>query len=276
MMKIATLLATVGAAASLAASANAQSLGANGTTADEFAAWMNAQGYPGSVQPNRDAPSPGYSDKLITATLGSVKYIVYFYGCEQSRCSSIQLAGLWTSCHLTIDQMNLWGQKKRYAKSVLYPERSECWVEMDLDLIDASDRYATMQMVHWRGLLSAYANFVGSGTVAAATPGAPSDKAQALASLVVGQSTLTDVLNIAGAPTSEERLDRGGTSVSYSLSPPASAPGAVASSTVVLNFDRAGLLRSFGSAAGVPESPDIAASAPHAATGFENSAAPKP
>lgn len=93
-MKTSATWLAAAAALGLVTGAHAQSFSANGVTAEEFASWMQTQGFAVSVEKNADTPSPGSNDKMVLAADGGVKYLVFFYGCEQGRCFSVQLAAL--------------------------------------------------------------------------------------------------------------------------------------------------------------------------------------
>lgn len=72
-----------------------------------------AKGY-GSAKMDKDDGG----DPMISGRLQGMKYVVYFYGCENhhEKCKSIQFSSGYTDA-FTVDQANEWNKKFRWVKS---------------------------------------------------------------------------------------------------------------------------------------------------------------
>ncbi len=71
-----------------------------------------AKGF-GSARINRD----DNGDPMIYGRIGGVKYVIYFYGCEDhENCKSLQFSTGYTD-PLTADQANAWNAKYRWVKA---------------------------------------------------------------------------------------------------------------------------------------------------------------
>ena len=71
-----------------------------------------AKGF-GSARMDRD----DNGDPMISGRIEGVKYVIYFYGCEDhDNCKSLQFATGYTD-PLTADQANAWNRKYRWVKA---------------------------------------------------------------------------------------------------------------------------------------------------------------
>jgi len=71
-----------------------------------------AKGF-GSARMDRD----DNGDPMISGRIEGVKYVIYFYGCENhDNCKSLQFSAGYTD-PLTADQANAWNRKYRWVKA---------------------------------------------------------------------------------------------------------------------------------------------------------------
>jgi hypothetical protein len=143
-------------AAAFSTAAAAKDIPTGGMTADDVAAWLQAEGYQAKVVTEQNG------SKTISSSSGGVGFHVGFYDCQGTRCGSFQFfAGFNTNGALNPVKMNEWNRSERWARAYV-DNTNDPWVEMDIDLTPGGtyemidDEFAT-----WRAVLARFKQFIG-------------------------------------------------------------------------------------------------------------------
>ena len=82
-----------------------------------------------------DLETDGEGDPMIVAETGGIRYVVYFYDCDDSvLCKSIQFRAAWNAPGAySMRDMNEWNRDRRFAKAYL-DDDGDPTLEMDVNL----------------------------------------------------------------------------------------------------------------------------------------------
>ena len=123
----ATMTGWAMAVAMLAAPALAGPLPDGGVTADEVAGVMRAMKLPVEITTDRQG------DPLIYSNISGRKFGVYFYQCQNKRCTGIQFsAGFEGAANVPMTKIMDWNRTKRFGRA--YADGGSLFVEMDMDV----------------------------------------------------------------------------------------------------------------------------------------------
>jgi hypothetical protein len=126
--------------------AAAQSISADGLTANDVAAWLQGKGYPAEIGAD--------NGKLrVRSKLGNTTFSVMLFDCNGDRCGSLQFyAGFQTHGRFDTSRMNEWNRNQRWARGY-FDASNDPWLEMDVDLTPGgtyellNDEFATWKKV---------------------------------------------------------------------------------------------------------------------------------
>lgn len=121
-------VAAMAALVALAAGAvQAKPLPAEGMTPQEFAAFLQEQGYRANLKQDKDGKT------FVESATGGVNFDVYFFDCK-TRCAAIQIAAGWSMETVpTLEKVNGFNTSFRWLKANLFDDKS-LWAEMDVTL----------------------------------------------------------------------------------------------------------------------------------------------
>jgi hypothetical protein len=142
--------------AAIAAPALAKPYPAGGVTAAEVAAVLKEKGLPAEVTKD------DVGDPLIKSSGDNINWRIYFYGCKDGRCASIQFsAGFDLMDGITYAKINEWNYAKRFSRGAL-DEEMDPYVRYDVDAESGfSSESLTLAVETWQLVLPAFADFVG-------------------------------------------------------------------------------------------------------------------
>ncbi len=146
------------AIAAIAAPAVAAPYAAGGVTPKEAAAALKAEGLPAEIVKDGDTTS-------IKSSSGGINWRIYFYGCKNDRCSSIQFsAGFDLDDGLTLKKANEWNYTKRFARAAL-DEEMDPYVRYDIDTESGFTTEAmTLSIQTWQLIVPTFAEYIGYGS----------------------------------------------------------------------------------------------------------------
>ena len=122
------IAAAAAIAMGLASEARARPIPDGGVTPDEVARVMQNRGFRAEITTTEDGRP------LIKSTSGGYRFGVYFYGCKQDRCPTIQFASAFDMADgLSLKRINAWNRSSRFGRAYLDDE-SDPFVEMDVDV----------------------------------------------------------------------------------------------------------------------------------------------
>lgn len=112
----------------LAPGAQARPLPDGGVTPDEVARVMQHRGFRAEITTADDGRP------LIKSSSSGYRFGVYFYGCKQDRCPSIQFASAFDMADgMSLKSINEWNRTSRFGRAYLDDE-SDPFIEMDVDV----------------------------------------------------------------------------------------------------------------------------------------------
>jgi hypothetical protein len=125
-------------------------------TADEVAGLLEDMGLPYTLD------TDSYGDPRLSFELAAYSVALYFYTCEDGRCSSLQLyGGFEMDTPPSLEEINGWNGTKRFARAYIDDEGDPV-LESDLDLAGGVSAEVVQDFVHtFQSLLTEYAHFVG-------------------------------------------------------------------------------------------------------------------
>jgi len=149
------LLLIAAIAALGAGSAAARPLPEGGATAAEVAQVLRDKGYRAEVTVD------GVGDPLVRSALDGSSFGVYFYGCEQGRCTSLQFATGFDGDPLSYETINRWNAEHRFGRAYLDGEMDPV-MEMDVDVErGASTELIEEALATWAVLVPEFKGFIG-------------------------------------------------------------------------------------------------------------------
>jgi len=150
------LMIIAGVALSLgAAQALARPLPEGGVTAQEVIEVLQAKGY--RAQEDED----GVGDPMVRSATDGVNYNIYFYGCEGTRCTSIQFGSAFDLPEpMTLARVNEWNRDMRFGRAYLDDEMDPI-LEMDVDLeLGATTEQLESVIGTWAAVVPAFKTFI--------------------------------------------------------------------------------------------------------------------
>lgn len=129
-----------------------------GVTREEVAEWLKKKGYKADIEPNDDG------EMMISSTIGGVNYDLYFYGCKDQRCASIEYLAGWTPIDdVSLEDVNAWNAKKRYVFGFRDDEMN-IWAQYDVDIAPAGSwELMDESLLTWEQLIVSFKAFIDSG-----------------------------------------------------------------------------------------------------------------
>lgn len=125
------------AALCCAGAADARPLPDGGVTPQEVMQVLQQEGYKAEL----DKDSAG--DPMVRSAAEGLKFDVYFYGCEDNRCKSIEfVVGLDLEKGTTLQKAADWNKEYRFARLALDDEM-DAWFHYDIDV----ERGATTEAI---------------------------------------------------------------------------------------------------------------------------------
>ena len=161
-MKLSTAAGLVAAALTLgffAGTASARDLPSGGMTYEEVASWLRASGYPAVVKPDQSAGAKP-EERIVSSSVDGVNFDIYFYQCNEGRCSSIQYAAGWPSSPGSLDRIGAWNRDKRYIRAYT-AGGGQYWAEYDID-INPGGTYELLDhtLARWRSAVDDYKTYM--------------------------------------------------------------------------------------------------------------------
>jgi hypothetical protein len=145
------------AAAMLAAAAGpafADPLPDGGATAQEIAGVMKGQDFPVETVKDKDG------NPLLRSSAQGYGFSVYFYGCKETRCDSIQFSAAFTSKDVKPEKIAEWNRTRRFGRAWLGDDAAP-WVEMDVDLEHgATTEAVAADLERWVSVLTGFNSFL--------------------------------------------------------------------------------------------------------------------
>jgi hypothetical protein len=144
----------------LAGPAKARDIPTGGLTYDEVATWLRASGNPATIKPDQSAGAKP-EERIVSSTIDGVNYDIYFYGCADGRCDSIQYAAGWPSSPGSLDRIAAWNLTKRYIRAYS-TSGGQYWAEYDVD-VSPGGTYELLDhsLVRWRSIIGDYKTYMG-------------------------------------------------------------------------------------------------------------------
>jgi len=134
--------------------AQARSIPDDGVTLEEVAAWLSDQGQAAKITDD------GNGHKIVSSSVGGVKFGVYMFDCNGDKCGSIQFAAGWpANGKIPVTRVNDWNRTKRWARAYLDTSNG-IWLEADVDLTPGgtyellNDNFAT-----WKKTVDGFKEF---------------------------------------------------------------------------------------------------------------------
>ncbi len=143
-----------------AGTASARDIPRGGLTYEEVATWLRASGYPATVKQDTSDGAKSY-ERIVSSSIDGVNYDIYFYGCSDGRCDSIQYAAGWPSSPGSLDRIAAWNLSKRYIRA--YSTASgQYWAEYDID-VSPGGTYEQLDktLSRWRSIIGEYKTYMG-------------------------------------------------------------------------------------------------------------------
>jgi hypothetical protein len=145
------------AAAMLAAASGAafaEPLPDGGATAPEIAGVMKGQDFPVETTKDKDG------NPLLRSSAQGYGFSVYFYGCKETRCDSIQFSAAFNSKDVKPEKIAEWNRTRRFGRAWLDDDAAP-WVEMDVDLEHgATTEAVAADLERWVSVLTGFNSFV--------------------------------------------------------------------------------------------------------------------
>jgi len=139
----------------LASGARARPIPDGGVTVSEVANIMQNRGFRAEITTTDDGRP------LIKSSSSGYRFGVYFYGCKEGRCPSIQFASAFDMADgMSLKSVNEWNSTSRFGRAYLDNE-NDPFVEMDIDV----ERGFTTQALSnnlstWEAVLGRFREFV--------------------------------------------------------------------------------------------------------------------
>lgn len=126
-----------------------------GMTVREVADVLQERGYRAEI--GKDSAG----DPIITSGAGGVTFRIYFYGCTNERCTSIQFAaGFDLDAGMSLERVNEWNRRHRFGRAYL-DEENDPYVEMDVDVeLGFSTESLASNLDTWASVLPAFRSFI--------------------------------------------------------------------------------------------------------------------
>lgn len=152
--------------ASLAMSAQAAPVGADGASVSEVRAVMRGMGLTPTDSPQSDG-APG-----LAASFGGVNYDVAFHECDaRGNCLSIQIyAGFTLDSAAATNLMNSWNQQWRYAYASV-DDNGAAFIQLDLDMKHGSTEQIQSNIERFHDLAPRFSQFIGYTAAGAGNTG---------------------------------------------------------------------------------------------------------
>jgi hypothetical protein len=244
-MKIRVVVASLLLAASFGARASAQAIPDTGITPEELAKFVTSQGEPAKVEANSaKGQIPNDSPSIVTSKVGDIEFDILLYDCKDGKCTSLQYEAGWNGCSVAAESINAWNAQRRWVKGVVL--NNICYAGFDIIIAPGTSyAYLADTLAVWKGLMPYYLSYLSTGAMARLSPDAELNGR--LASLEIGKTKYSDILNRFGRPASETHLAEGGRNVTYAaaqMTGSQSDTGAFASAgaVVTMTFDEHGRL----------------------------------
>jgi hypothetical protein len=144
-------------ALALAASpAAAYTYPAGGVTAQEVAAVLKSKGLPAEITVDDQG------DPMIKSSSDDLNWRIYFYQCENKRCSSIQFSsGFDLDKGLSLAKCNEWNFSKRFGRCALDDEMDP-YTRYDIDVAKGySSETLTYALETWQLIVPTFSEFIG-------------------------------------------------------------------------------------------------------------------
>ena len=244
------LAALLGARASAQATANVvlnTPIPDTGITANELARFMTALGQPATVEDNKaKGQVPNDNAYIVTSKISDIEFDIQLYDCKDGHCRTLQYQTGWSGCPVALDAVNQWNSQRRWLKAVVV--ENACFGAFDVIFAPGTSyRYLVDTLGTWDHMVQDYRSYLNTGALSRRTLGTElNDK---LATLEVGKTKYSDVLNRFGLPASDTHLAEGGRSLTYALAqmtntatPPATVASAPPTVVVTMTFDEHGRL----------------------------------
>ena len=124
-------------------------------TAEEIAQVLRDKGYRAEITVD------GVGDPMVRSAADGANFGVYFYGCANGRCSSLQFAVGFDGDPLTHETINRWNAEHRFGRAYLDGEMDPI-MEMDVDV----ERGASTELIEeavatWALLVPEFKSFIG-------------------------------------------------------------------------------------------------------------------
>ncbi|MDO8902804.1 MAG: YbjN domain-containing protein [Phenylobacterium sp.] len=137
------------------AQAQARPLPPGGVTAAEVIEVLQAKGYRGQ------ADVDGVGDPMVRSATDGTNFVIYFYGCERERCTTIQFGvGFEMNRSPGLAKINEWNREMRFGRAYLDSDMDP-FVEMDVDLeLGATTEQLQSVIGTWTALVPAFKEFI--------------------------------------------------------------------------------------------------------------------
>lgn len=150
-------LMILAAVAALTASTGALAapLPAGGVSAQQVVEVLQSRGY------RAELDTDGVGDPLVRSAADGVNFGIYFYGCEQGRCTSIQYIAAFDTQDMSYAKINSWNKAHRFGR-VYLDDEMDPFLEMDVDLErGASTELIEESLVTWSALVPEFKRYIG-------------------------------------------------------------------------------------------------------------------
>lgn len=133
----------------------ARPLPAGGVTAAEVIEVLQANGY------RAQADVDGVGDPMVRSATDGTNFLIYFYGCERDRCTSIQFsAGFEMNQSPGLAKINEWNREMRFGRAYLDSDMDP-FVEIDVDMeLGATTEQLQSVIGTWTALVPAFKEFI--------------------------------------------------------------------------------------------------------------------
>ena len=143
--------------AALALGGTAQAQTVSATSPQGVVAALQNAGYKATL--SKDSTG----DPLINSSSGGSNFSVFFFGCTRNTdCRTVQFFAGYTDRKVTLNMMNDWNSKKRFARAYM-TDNGAARIEMDLDLDDGgmSAKLFEDNLEFWVAVMGAFEKHIG-------------------------------------------------------------------------------------------------------------------
>lgn len=144
----------------LCAPAHARDLPAGGMTPEDVAAWLQANNYPATINPDPTAGAQA-GNEIVSSSVDGINYDIYFFDCSPDhRCGSLQYNAGWPAApDRTPEKANSWNHSKRFLKAYIRDDGS-AFVEYDVLIAQGSYEMLDQTLARWRDSLPKFQIFL--------------------------------------------------------------------------------------------------------------------